>query len=381
MIDLTPLDVRKKRGDFRRGLRGYDPEEVDTFMDLVADRFEELVRENLSLSEKAESLEAQLQALASRESAVQEALVTAQKLREDVQDQSLRDAERLREEAIREAGLQKAEAESEIARRLGEVETEIARRLGEAEGLIRERQHALEDLERSRQKFLKSFRGLLERELDGVEVEEARRPLEDTPLDLTFMTRAPAGSEEAAEADRGAEEPAQDVSAALEEGTDGREEEAVVDEEAVVEEEPAPEEEAAVAEDTPGGFDSQILKVAEVEEGAAEVTEDAKKVEEVAQGWVGEEPSPEWKAGLVVAGGVDPSMDEPTDGAGPTAEEALDVADPPAGEPLDVADPPAGEPLDVADLAPDESLPREGREPKWLFSLLKREEDEEGEEK
>ncbi|MFH1765104.1 MAG: DivIVA domain-containing protein, partial [Gemmatimonadota bacterium] len=36
MIDLTPLDVRKKRGDFRRILRGYDPEEVDTFMDLVA---------------------------------------------------------------------------------------------------------------------------------------------------------------------------------------------------------------------------------------------------------------------------------------------------------------------------------------------------------
>ncbi len=32
MIDLTPLDVRKKRGDFRRGLRGYDPEEVDHFL-------------------------------------------------------------------------------------------------------------------------------------------------------------------------------------------------------------------------------------------------------------------------------------------------------------------------------------------------------------
>ena len=24
MIDLTPLDVRKKKGDFRKGLRGYD---------------------------------------------------------------------------------------------------------------------------------------------------------------------------------------------------------------------------------------------------------------------------------------------------------------------------------------------------------------------
>lgn len=44
MIDLTPLDVRKKRGDFAKGLRGYDIQEVDTFLDLVAERMEELVR-------------------------------------------------------------------------------------------------------------------------------------------------------------------------------------------------------------------------------------------------------------------------------------------------------------------------------------------------
>ena len=44
MIDLTPLDVRKKRGDFRKSMRGYDPQEVDTFLDLVAMRMEELVQ-------------------------------------------------------------------------------------------------------------------------------------------------------------------------------------------------------------------------------------------------------------------------------------------------------------------------------------------------
>ena len=38
MIDLTPLDVRKKKADFRRGLRGYDIEEVDAFLDLAAER-------------------------------------------------------------------------------------------------------------------------------------------------------------------------------------------------------------------------------------------------------------------------------------------------------------------------------------------------------
>ncbi|MGD2121032.1 MAG: DivIVA domain-containing protein [Gemmatimonadota bacterium] len=186
MIDLTPLDVRKKRGDFRRILRGYDPEEVDTFMDLVADRFEELVRENLHLSEKTESLETQLESLVSREKAVQDALVSAQKLREDLKAQSQKDAETRTGQAQREAELLKAEAEMEIQRRLGE-----------AEGLIRERQRALEELERSRLKFLKSFRGLLEREIDSVEVEESRRPLEETPLDLNLRGWARSGEEEA----------------------------------------------------------------------------------------------------------------------------------------------------------------------------------------
>jgi DivIVA domain-containing protein len=190
MIDLTPLDVRKKRGDFRRVLRGYDPEEVDTFMDLVAERFEELVRENLALTDKTVRIESQLEALVGRESAVQEALVTAQKIREDVRDQTRRDAELLQAQASREVGLLKAEAEAEVARQLGE-----------AEALIVERKRALEDLERSRLKFLKSFKGLLERELDAVEVEEARRPLEEIPLELKFRGWGPkveeATSEEA----------------------------------------------------------------------------------------------------------------------------------------------------------------------------------------
>ena len=41
MIDLTPLDVRNKRGDFKKKLGGgYDPAEVDVFLELAADRLE-----------------------------------------------------------------------------------------------------------------------------------------------------------------------------------------------------------------------------------------------------------------------------------------------------------------------------------------------------
>jgi DivIVA domain-containing protein len=327
MIDLTPLDVRKKRGDFRRILRGYDPEEVDTFMELVAERFEELVRSNLALSEKTDRLESQLNALEGRENAIQEALVTAQKLREEVREQSRQDAEILQEQAKREADLLKAEADGEIAHRLSE-----------AESLIRERQRALEDLERNRIKFLKSFRSLLERELDAVEVEEARRPLEDTPVELDLRGWKPGGGldeeEEAEDAPSGAEE--EPVEAEPEQ-----------DEEVVTEGMEASVEE--VEEDEAEGVEVEVEE-AEVEEVEAEVED-------------GDEEG--------VPGGFETQIFE---GAKPT-----DLNIQPEEESWSPEEAPSEE-------APSEEAPSENedtssspQEPKWLFSLLKKEE-ERGEE-
>jgi DivIVA domain-containing protein len=162
MIDLTPLDVRKKRGDFGKGLRGYDPAEVDGFLELVAERMEELVKENLAFREKIERLGEKVDLQEGREQAVQDALVTAQELRQDVKKQ-----------ASREAKLMEREARARIEGMI----------LG-SEKLLTEHQAALQELERQRERFLKAFRTLLERELDTVEVEFGRAPLEDVTLDL-----------------------------------------------------------------------------------------------------------------------------------------------------------------------------------------------------
>lgn len=155
MIDLTPLDVRKKRGDFRRALRGYEPEEVDSFLELVAERMEVLVRENLALGERAVRLQEQVGSLEGREKAVHEALVTAEKLRGDVQEQARREAEIIRREA------------EAAARRIVE----------EAERAAMEQRTVLAGLERERRQFLRSFRALLERQLERLEGDEAELSL------------------------------------------------------------------------------------------------------------------------------------------------------------------------------------------------------------
>ncbi len=152
MIEITPLDIRKKRGDFGRTLRGYDPEEVDTFLELVAERLEEVVKELSSLREEAAGLRDRVSEVEGRERAVQEALVMAQELREEI-----------RSHAHREADLIRREAEEEVER--------IRARTGT---LLEERREALSEADRNRAKALRDFRAFLERELEAVKVEESR---------------------------------------------------------------------------------------------------------------------------------------------------------------------------------------------------------------
>lgn len=173
MIDLTPLDVRNKRGDFKKGMRGYDPQEVDVFLELVAERLEALVRENIQLRDRTQTLQEQVDAQSGREQAVQDALVTAQELRKDIREQSQREADHVMREA-----------ESEARRMIAEADAEVRSRLRGVERQIDHSRDSLRELERRRSRFLQDFRTLLQRELDVVEVEEERTPLEDRPIDL-----------------------------------------------------------------------------------------------------------------------------------------------------------------------------------------------------
>jgi DivIVA domain-containing protein len=152
MIDLTPLDLRKKKGDFARVLRGYDPALVDAFLDLAAERLEEVVRENVLLRERASQGAEQLNAFREREQAMNEALVSAQQLREEVRAQAVREAELTRREAANEA-----ERIVEQGRRQVELAGEAARRVHTA-----------------RSRFMRGFRTFLERQLEELQAEEER---------------------------------------------------------------------------------------------------------------------------------------------------------------------------------------------------------------
>src|SRR6476620_9757200 len=87
---LTPLDVR--RYDFGRALRGYDPARVDQFRDQVAEEMERLARVNQDLDQKARAFHEQLRAFRERDRALNEALVSAQQMRQETREQAEREA-------------------------------------------------------------------------------------------------------------------------------------------------------------------------------------------------------------------------------------------------------------------------------------------------
>lgn len=189
MIDLTPLDVRNKRGDFKRLMRGYDPQEVDVFLEMAADRLEVLVRENLQLKERTQSLQDQVATQSEREQAVQDALVTAQELRADIRAQSQREAEHVVKEAQAEGRNLITRAEGEAKRIINEAEAESLERVRELERRIDLAGTTIQELERRRVRFLKEFRSLLARELDVVEVEQEKLPFEERAIELDLGVR------------------------------------------------------------------------------------------------------------------------------------------------------------------------------------------------
>ena len=169
MIDLTPLEVRKKKGDFRRGMRGYDPQAVDDFLDLVADRLEQLVRENASMTERLSRIENQVSDYRERERALTEALVTAQEMREEMRKQVEREVDLKRREA-------EADAES--------IRSEAAQ--------IREREEESIRRLRARQtQFVQSYRTFLERELSELAVMSESLDLNRSVSPSNAPTRKP----------------------------------------------------------------------------------------------------------------------------------------------------------------------------------------------
>lgn len=120
-MKLTPLDIHHK--EFRHSIRGYSEEEVDSFLDQVADEFERLFKENIDLSERLEGAHATVRQFQEQEQTIRNTMISAQRSAEDIVAKAreealttLRDAEVKSKEIIHNALMQKQKVQSELIR-------------------------------------------------------------------------------------------------------------------------------------------------------------------------------------------------------------------------------------------------------------------------
>lgn len=112
---ITPLDIQQQQFKGKM-LGGLDPDDVDTFLQLVAKEFESLIRENVDLKELAKKTSVEIDEMGQREHSLRETMLAAQKITEEMKSNAQKEATLIISEAEVKAEKMLIEAEQRLAR-------------------------------------------------------------------------------------------------------------------------------------------------------------------------------------------------------------------------------------------------------------------------
>ncbi len=151
---LTPLEIRK--ATFKTRFRGFDPEEVLTYLEMVSNEFEKIIQENERLKERIMVMEKKLAEYQDLEESLKKALFLAQQTSEQALVNAQEKAQNIVKEAqikgekmIAEFTLKKSKLEEEV-QRLEKRKYEILQKLrGELEYYIRVLSREVKEIEGS----------------------------------------------------------------------------------------------------------------------------------------------------------------------------------------------------------------------------------------
>ena len=145
-MKLTPLDIRKQ--PFPRVFRGFDPDAVNSFLEMVAGEFEGIIRQNNEFATQLKTMEQQLESYTRIEKVLNETLLTAQRSSDEAKVNAQKEAELI----IKDAHIRADRYESETRRRVDLLQNEII------------------SIRNQRDSFLARFRAMLTTQLNLVEV-------------------------------------------------------------------------------------------------------------------------------------------------------------------------------------------------------------------
>ncbi len=125
-MKLTPLDI--KRQEFKKVMRGYDPVEVDTFMDMMASEFEDALKLQKEMRDRAVELEIQLKDYRQIEKTLQQTLLQAQEATGRTYESARKEAELIVREAEQKGAKIVEQANSDLSKMHNEISQLVARK-------------------------------------------------------------------------------------------------------------------------------------------------------------------------------------------------------------------------------------------------------------
>lgn len=171
-MDVTPKQINEKQ--FRDAWRGYNQEEVDDFLDRVAETLEGTQQENQSLRLRNKELEKALSTTREAEEMLKKTLVTAQRAAEEAIAKAKAKAEQLVGEAEKRARGANEEArqiieaaESDARRRTIDIERQAEERRRELDAAIGRLSAYQSDLQNKLRTFLEEQQRSLDALMDA----------------------------------------------------------------------------------------------------------------------------------------------------------------------------------------------------------------------
>jgi len=163
---ITPLEIEGH--EFKAKFRGIDPDEVKSFLSLVAEEFEKLVVSNGKLQEEVSELRERLGELRDRERMLKETMLTAQRMSQEMKEE----ANKARDLIVKEGEMKADQLIAHAQQRASELEAVIA------------------DLKMERDAVEAALRSMLEQHLRLIDM---RRDDEDLASRVRFMRKKQVG--------------------------------------------------------------------------------------------------------------------------------------------------------------------------------------------
>jgi len=119
-VKISPLDIQQQQFKGKM-FGGLDPEDVDSFLQLVASEMENLIRENSELKEQTHRLSSELEEMRKKEVDLRDTMLAAQKITEEMKANSQKEATLL----ISEAELKAERIVDDANKRLADLNNRI----------------------------------------------------------------------------------------------------------------------------------------------------------------------------------------------------------------------------------------------------------------